>query len=71
MIVFNQPLLVPSFMNANKRELLSRDQVDMTKIIDLKMEINSDINPKNLKYNLMIKEWTSLNLTLDVNFENP
>lgn len=68
-IEFNQPLDVPEFMlKSERRALLGKNSVDMTKIIGLEFTVQSDVNPKKLQYYIEIIEWTTQNLKLKFNF---
>lgn len=71
-IEFNQALDVPLFMQETKRRgLLNKNSVDMTKIIGLEFALQSDANPKKMKYFMDILEWTPNNLQLQINFADP
>jgi hypothetical protein len=45
---------------------VTRDFVDIKFVLR-----NDDIKPEDLKYNIYIKEWTSDNFELQVNFTDP
>lgn len=71
-IEFNQELIVPKFMQkSGKRGLLDKNSVDLTKIIGLQFEVQSDANPKRMKYFIEILDWTTDYLKLQINFGDP
>lgn len=56
---FNQPLAVPSFTDKKgRRRLAGTDQIDMSKVIGIKMKPESDVKADKLKYYIEVKEWT-------------
>ena len=56
---FNQPLAVPSFTDKKgRRRLVDKDQIDMSKVMGIKMEPKSHVEAEKLKYYIEVVEWT-------------
>ena len=55
-ITFNQDLIVPPFMSKDtkKRMLLDKDQVDMNTIIEIVFSLQSELNPRLIRYNIQL-----------------
>ena len=61
---------MPEFLN--KRRLIALDDLDVTRdIFDLKFLLKSDMEPEDIKYFLLIQDWTPTELKVKVNFTNP
>lgn len=69
---FGQKMKVPYFItddpNRLKRQLangIPMEQIDVTRdMIDLRFVLRSDVDPKDIKYNIFIEEWTEDNFKL-------
>ena len=68
---FNQPLAVPEFTDATgRRRLAGKDQIDMSKVIGIKMEPKSEVEANKLKYYIEVVEWTEDKLDVQVKFKD-
>ena len=77
-ISFNQKLIVPSFLSDKRRldgegrQLIGLDDLDVTRdVLDIMFLLKSDIEPEDIKYYLMIHEWTPNHIKVFINFTNP
>lgn len=57
---FNQDLEIPPFARESKdsRRRLSLDQIDARQIFDIFFKISSDVSPREIKYTVLISNWT-------------
>jgi hypothetical protein len=75
-IAFNQELMIPTFIDdaisAASRRLIALSDIDVYRdIMDFKFVLKSDIDPEEIKFNLILDDWTDKDMRIKINFTDP
>ena len=75
---FDHVMKVPDFLikkrelGDNRRHLIALNELEVTRdLLELTFIMKSDVDPKEIGYNIILNEWTASHIDIKLNFTNP